>query len=234
MMRHGDYMLADHDLPFSGPFGLTAFIIDFLLSPADLQVVDVNGKRTGNFNGQLLSEIPGSHPCYLMKGMYLLPAASALTRTITGTGAGTYSYNSITPDGTSILFKDVPTQPGHQDAVAISADATQVRFTPAADKNFSLSIARVVNNQARALAITGTGGGPGNDVDITLSPELNVVRVGNRGTARNLTLRALSVSKGGQAVHRDMPAIAVPAANDLAVTVTDWNALDLQATAVPF
>jgi hypothetical protein len=27
---------------------------------------------------------------------------------------------------------------------------------------------------------------------------------------------------------------SVPAANDLAVTITDWNTLDLQAQAVPF
>jgi hypothetical protein len=234
MMRHGDYMLADHDLPFGGPFGLTSFIIDFLLSPADLQVVDATGLRTGNFGGQLLAEIPDSHPCYLMKGLYLLPAATAMTRTITGTATGTYTYNSITPDGTSILMQDVATQAGHQDVVAISADATQIRFTPAADKTFSLTVARVINNQARALAISGVGGGPGNDVDITLSPELNLLRVGNRGATRNLTLNAVSVSKGGQAVNRNLPTVAVPDANDLAITVTDWNTLDLQATPVPF
>jgi hypothetical protein len=234
MMRHGDYMLADHDLPFSGPFGLTSFIIDFLLSPADLQVVDSNGLRTGNFGGQLLSEIPGSHPCYLVKGMYLLPAETAMTRTITGLGAGHYSYTSITPDGTSIVLQDVATQPGHQDLVAISADANQVRFTPAADKSFSLSIARVVNNQARALSISGVGGGPASDLDITLSPELNLVRVGNRGATRSLEIKALSVTKGGQPVNRNLPAIAVPDENDLAITVTDWSALDLQASPVPF
>ena len=234
MMRHGDYMLADHDLPFRGPFGLTSFIIDFLLSPADLQVVDANGLRTGNFGGQLLAEIPGSHPCYLVKGMYLLPAATAMTRTITGTATGTYSYNSITPDGASILLQDVATQAGHQDVVAISADATQIRFTPAVAKTCSLTVARVINNQARALAISGVGGGPGNDVDITLSPELNVVRIGNRGATRNLTLKAVSVARGGQAVNRNLPTVAVPDANDLAITVTDWSTLDLQAMPVPF
>jgi hypothetical protein len=234
MMRHGDYMLADHDLPFSGPFGLTAFIIDFLLSPADLQVVDSAGRRAGNFGGQLLSEIPDSHPCYLMKGLYLLPAATALTRTITGTANGTYTYHSITPDGASIVLQDVATQAGHQDVVAINADATQIRFTPAADKSFTLSIARIVNNQARALSVTGVGGAPGNDVDITVSPELNIVRVGNRGASRNLTVKAMSVNRGGQPVDRNLPSVAVPAANDLAVTVTDWNTLDLQAQAVAF
>jgi hypothetical protein len=234
MMRHGDYMLADHDLPFSGPFGLTSFVIDFLLSPADLQVTDANGLRAGNFGGKLLSEIPGSHPGYLMKGLYLLPAGTSLNRTIVGTGAGTYDYHSITPDGTSILLQGVATQPGHQDALSISSDATQFRFTAAAEKSFSLSIARMVGTQARAIAITGVGGGPGNDVDITLSPELNLLRVGNRGTARNMEVRALAVSKGGQPVDKQLAVMAVPAASDLAVTVTDWTVVDLQAQAVPF
>lgn len=234
MMRHGDYMLADHDLPFSGPFGLTSFIIDFLLSPADLRVLDAAGRRTGNFDGKLLSEIPGSHPGYLTKGMYLLPAGTALTRTIVGMGAGTYDYHSITPDGASILLQNVATQPGHQDVIGISADATQIRFTPAADKNFSLSVARIVNGQARALSISGVGGGPDNDVDITLSPEMNVVRVGNRGVTRNLTVKALAVTKGGQPVNKALASLPVPAANDLAVTITDWNAVDLQAQAIPF
>ena len=234
MMRHGDYMLADHDLPFSGPFGLTSFIIDFLLSPADLQVVDPNGKRAGTFGTQILSEIPGSHPCYLMKGIHLLPAATAMTRTLVGTASGNYSYHSITPDGASILLQDVATQAGHRDVVAISADATQIRFTPAAQKNFTLSVARVVNNQARALSISGVGADPSNDLDVTLSPEMSLVRVGNKGAARNLTLKALSVTRGGTPVDRNLPPIAVPAAHDLAVTVTDWGTLDLQANAVSF
>ena len=91
MMTNGDYLLADHDLPFSGPQGLKRFIVDFLLSPADLQITDPNGLRTGNFNGQIRSEIPGSHPCYLVPGAYLLPADAPLTRRITGTGAGRYT-----------------------------------------------------------------------------------------------------------------------------------------------
>jgi hypothetical protein len=234
MMRHGDYMLSDHDLPFSGPFGLTTFIIDFLLSPADLQIQDLSGRRTGNFGGQLVAEIPGSHLCYLLEGIYLLPAATALTRTITGNAAGTYDFHSITPDGASIHLQNVTTSAGEQDVLAMSADATQIRFTAAVEKSFALSIARVVNNQARALAISGVGGSPGNDVDITLSPELSVVRVGNRGAARNLTVKALSVDRGGQPVDRNLPPVAVPKGSDLAVTVTNWRTLDLQAQAVPF
>lgn len=234
MMRHGDYMLADHDLPFTGPFGLTAFIIDFILSPADMEVTDVNGLRTGNFGGQLHAEIPGSHPAYLMKGLYLLPAATALTRNIVGNAAGTYNYHSITPDGTSILFEGVPTQAGHRDVVSISADASQVRFAPAIGKEFTLTVARVVNGQSRAIAVTGLGGGPGEEVDLTLSPELNLVTIGNRGVARNVTVKALSVTKGGTPVERSLAAIALPEANDLAVSVADWSALDLQAQAVPF
>jgi len=233
-MRHGDYMLADHDLPFSGPFGLTAFIVDFLLSPADLQVVDAGGNRSGRFGSQILSEIPGSHPCYLMKGMYLLPAATAMTRTIVGNGVGTYDYHSIMPDGTSIQLQGVATQPGHQDVVGVNADATQIRFTPAVDKTFSMTITRVVDGQARAVSVAGVGGGPAHDLDVTLSPDLSLVRVGNRGAARALTVKALAVVKGGTPVDKSLAAVQVPDANDLAVTVTDWTAVDLQAQAVPF
>ena len=234
MMRHGDYMLADHDLPFSGPFGLTAFVIDFLLSPADIEVTDANGLRTGNFAGQLRAEIPGSHPAYLIPGMYLLPANTALTRNIVGKAAGTYDYHSITPDGTSILFQGVPTQLGHRDVVSISADTSQVRFTPAAGKTFTLTIARIVNGQSRALAISGVAGAPGQDVDITLSPELNLVTVGNRGGAINVAVKAMSVVSGGAATEKALASVALPASNDLALSVADWNAIDLQAVAVPF
>ena len=234
VMRHGDYMLANHDLPFSGPFGLTAFIVDFLLSPADLQVVDASGLRTGNFGGQIFSEIPGSHPCYLMKGMYLLPADAALTRTIVGTGVGTYDYHSIMPDGTSIQLEGVSTNVGHQDVLGVNADATQVRFTPAAEKTFTLSITRVISGQARAVSVAGTGAGPANALDMTVSPDLTLVRLGNRGAARSLTVKALAVTKGGQPVNRSLAAINVPDANDLAITVADWTAVDLQAVAVPF
>jgi hypothetical protein len=68
MMTNGAYHLSDHDLPFAGPFGLTRFVLDFLLSPADLQITDESGLRAGNFGGQILSEIPGSLPCYLERG----------------------------------------------------------------------------------------------------------------------------------------------------------------------
>jgi hypothetical protein len=60
------------------------------------------------------------------------------------------------------------------------------------------------------------------------------VRVGNRGVARNLTVKALSVSKGGQPTNKALAAISVAPSADLTVTITDWDAVDLQAQAVPF
>jgi hypothetical protein len=42
------------------------------------------------------------------------------------------------------------------------------------------------------------------------------------------------VNKGGQPINKALAAIAVPAAHDLAVTIADWNTVDLQAQAVPF
>ncbi len=234
-MTNGQYMLADHDLPFSGPFGLTSFVIDFLLSPADLQVTDGLGLRTGNFGGQILSEIPDSHPCYLMKGMYLLPTNVALTRTIVGNGNGNYTFNSIMPDMGSVVLENVVTAPGHEDVLSVNTDGTQIRFSAAADKTFDMTVCRQVGLQARAVAIKGLGARPGADVDVTLSPDLSLVRVGNRSAARSVEVRAFSVDKAtNQPVNKNMPGVNLPTQTDLVVAVPDWTAVNLSVQTVPF
>lgn len=232
---NGDYNLADHDLPFSGPLGLTTFVIDFLLSPADLQVTNETGARTGTFGNQILSEIPGSHPCYLMKNMYMLPVGSALTRKITGNGTGTYTYTSVMPDHGSLVLENVATVPGHEDHLAVSADGTQVRFTPAADKTFNLTICRNVDGQARALAITGAGAAPGADVDLTVSPDLSLVRMGNRSSARTVDVRAFAVDKVTKSPqNQSATGVNLPTQHDLVVAVPDWSKISLAVQAVSF
>jgi hypothetical protein len=235
MMPNGGYMLADHDLPFSGPLGLTTFIIDFLLSPADLQILDPNGLRTGNFGGQILAEIPDSHPCYLVPGAYLLPTNTPLTRRIVGTGAGNYTFNSIMPDGNSLVLQDVATAIGQVDVLSVSADGTQMRFTPASEKNFHLTIARQIGDQARAIAIRGVGGGPLADVDITISPELSLLRIGNRGATRDVEVRAFAiVRQNNTPLNKHFASVLLPANHDLIVTVQDWATLDANVQALSF
>jgi IPT/TIG domain len=235
MMTNGAYHLADHDLPFSGPLGLTTFVIDFLLSPADLQITDATGLRTGNFGGQILAEIPDSHPCYLLPGAYMLPTATPLTRRITGTGAGKYAFNSIVPNVGSLVLQDVGTSAGQVDMLAVSADGTQLRFTPAAEKTFHLTLARQVGDQARAIAIRGAGGGPAADVDITISPELSVARVGNRGAARNIEVRAFAIDrKTNTPLNRKFDSVNLPAKHDLMVAVQNWTTLDASVQTLSF
>src|SRR3954447_9652721 len=120
MRTNGDYLLGDHDLPFGGR--LLGYILEFLLSPADLQVTNQNGQGTGNFGGQIRADIPGSHPCYLLPGAYLLPADAPLTRVITGTGPGRYTFNSLTPTGSSLVLEGVTTAAGQQDVLSMSPD----------------------------------------------------------------------------------------------------------------
>jgi hypothetical protein len=227
MMTNGDYLLADHDLPFSGPLGLTRFIIDFLLSPADLQITDPNGLRTGNFGGQIRAEIPGSHPCYLAPGAFMLPAGTPLTRRITGTGAGRYTFNSINPDGGSLALQDVMTAAGQVDVLSMNADQTQLRFTPAMEKTFNLTIARRVGDQARAIAIRGAGGGPAAEIDFTASPELSFARLGNPGAARNVEVRAFMIDRNNnQTLNKQFTAINLPSKSEVKVEVQNWKTLD--------
>jgi len=235
MMSNGDYLLADHDLPFSGPFGLTSFIIDFLLSPADLQVTDGLGLRTGNFGGQLLSEIPDSHPCYLVKGMYMLPTGTALTRRIVGNGVGTYSYNSIIPSIGSVVIQNVQTAPGQEDVLAVSSDGTQIRFSPGAQKTFNLTIAKQVGTQARAIAINGVGAAPGAEMDLTIAPDLSVIRLGNRDVARSVDVSAFAIEKGdASGINKAANQVQLASQHDLVVTISDWSQVNLNAESLSF
>jgi hypothetical protein len=226
-MTNGDYLLADHDLPFSGPLGVRRFIIDFLLSPADLQITDPNGLRTGNFGGQIRAEIPGSHPCYLVPGAYLLPTDSPLARRITGTVAGQYTFNSIIPDGGSLVLQDVATARGQVDELSVSPDQTQLRFTPAAEKAFSLTIARRVGDQARAIAIRGAGGGPAAGVDLTTSPDLAFAELGNHGAMRHVEVQGLVVdAKTHKSQNRQLAAVNLSPGSALKLDLRNWATLE--------
>jgi hypothetical protein len=235
MMTNGGYLLADHDLPFSGPLGLTRFVLDFLLSPADLQVSDTNGLRTGRFGPQILAEIPDSHPCYLVPGAYLLPENVPLTRRIVGSGAGTYVFNSINPAGGSLVLQGVPTSLGQEDVLSVSADGTQIRFTPAVEKVFHLTLARQVGSQVRAVAVRGLGGGPTTGVDITVSPEMSLLRVGNRSAAKTVEVRAFTIDRTANTPRNQQVAgVNLPTRHDLMVAVPDWAALNLNVQTVSF
>jgi hypothetical protein len=226
VMTNGDYLLADHDLPFGGPLGLDRFILDFLLSPADLQITDAEGRRTGNFDGQLRAEIPGSLPCYLLPGAYLLPEDTPLVRRITGTGAGQYSFSSISPSAGSVVLQGVATGPGQLDVLTANADRTQLRFTPAAQQTFNLTLGRQIGDQVRGVVVRGAGGGPAADVDIAAAPDLSAVRVGNREAARTLDVSAVVVDRKTKAQQRRPFAVVNVASNsELMFAVDNWTTL---------
>ncbi|MCI5130675.1 MAG: hypothetical protein D3904_03960 [Candidatus Electrothrix sp. EH2] len=233
-MTLGDYLIADHDLPFSGPFGLTSFIIDFLLSPADLQITDENGLRTGTFNDKIFSEIPNSHPMYLAKGAYLTPVGINLTRRIVGNGTGKYSFNSLMPDGTTIKLEDVNTKPGHTDTLIISSDASQLRFTPHEQKDFTITYSKIVDDQVRALAISGIGAAPGLDVDVTVAPDMSFFRLGNRDSVKNVSVKAFSVDKANNLPVNKNASKSLPTDHDLIITVTNWNSVDFNIETISF
>jgi hypothetical protein len=234
-MTNGKYLLSDHDMPFSGPLGLTTFVIDFLLSPADLLVENASGQRTGLLGTSIVAEIPDSHPCYLVKGAYLLPPNEALTRRITGNSNGRYAYHSIAPNGISISMESVATAAGQVDVLASNADGTTLRFTPGASKSFTLNLAREVEGQARAVTITGIGGGPTTAMDLNLSPDLSVVRVSNTDVNRTVDVQVGQIVKQtGANAKLSRNGVALPTANDLVVTVTDWNDLALTVRTLPF
>jgi hypothetical protein len=234
-MSNGKYLLSDHDLPFSGPFGVTRFVLDFLLSPADLLIEDGSARRTGLHAGNIVAEIPDSHPAYLAKNLYMLPADTALTRCITGNGNGNYSFHSISPNGTSISLEGVATTVGEEDILAINADSSQIRFTPGANKTFNFNLAREIGDQVRAISVVGGGASPLAGMDLTISPDLSVVRMGNREAARNVDVRVSVYKKSSGANSTlDQNSVSLATEHDLLVTVTDWDDLALTVRSLPF
>jgi hypothetical protein len=222
----GEYLLRDVDLPFGGPFGLTSFIVDFLLSPATMQVSDGSGRLTGQVGGQIISEIPDSHPMYLVPNGYLLPSNVGLTRQITGTAAGSYSYGSISPDGLSLSLTNVPTQMGQSDRVLVNADGSRVRVVPGDSKTLNLTMGRLVGDTARGVSIENFLASPTDDLDVTSTPDLSMVRLSNRGAAARVDVKLL----GFDMPRRDRMALArgalnIPSGKDLVIAVADWKDL---------
>lgn len=233
-MSNGDYLLADHDMPFSGPFGLTSFVMDFMLSPADLEITDEQGLKAGNFNGKIYSEIPDSHPCYLLEGAYLLPTGKSLIRNIKGNATGKYTYNSIMPDGSTIKLEGIDTENGDSDVLFVNADASQIRLTTKKTKAITITLSKVIGTEIRAMAVSGLGTGPDADLDLTVSPDLSICRIGNRSTMKNVTVEAYLMNKAANKKINKSQSAAVAQNNDLVIAVTDWGKIDLQLDVVPF
>jgi hypothetical protein len=226
MMTNGD-LLKDVDLPFSGTLGLTRFILDFVLSPADLQLTDASGLGTGNFRGKKISKIPLSRFSYLCKNVYMLPNDRLLTRRIVGNAKGVYTYNSIMPDATgSIVLQDVPTQIEQIDTLLITTDGNQFTFTPAVEKSFNTVISRKVGQSVCFVKLSGIGGSPTASVEITTSADLSLLRLKNLGKNRVIEL---DISVLNPTTHdvltKNIKNIAIPEKNQLLITIADWVSL---------
>ena len=227
MMTNGAYTLADHDLPFGGVLGYSRFILDFLLSPADLQFTDAKGLKTGNFAGQIHAEIPGSLPCYLLPRAYMLPSDVALERRITGTGNGQYTYNSITPDGCSVVLQGVNTAIDQIDELSLSPDQTELRFKPGAAKDFSMTIARRVDDQIRGLVVSGLGGEPGREFRFNTSAAFEFAQLSNLGGGRKVAIQTLALDQTEKLKKSQKVSTGMLAANsELSLETLDWQRLD--------
>ena len=118
----------------------------------------------------------------------------------------------------------------------MSADATQIRFTPGTDKLARFTISRIVGNHARALTISGMGGSSTAAIDIMMSPDLCLLRMGNQGANRaGVEVRAFSADKVTRAkVNQQVAGVSVPTDHDLTIAVADWTTAVLTVEAVPF
>jgi hypothetical protein len=223
MMTNGAFTLDDHDLPFGGLLGYTSFILDFLLSPADLQITNAAGQRTGYFGDRFYAEIPGSLPCYLVPRAYLLPADSALERRIVGTDSGHYAFNSLTPNGDSVVLQGINTVPGQTDVLKLSPDQTELRFASASAQRFKLTVARRFGDEIRGMAISGIGGDRSGEFRFATSAEFGFANLANAGTASKVSVEQLRIDRQGRISRRLQPASALAANGELHFDALDWS-----------
>lgn len=223
MMTNGAYMLADHDLPFKGPHGPVPFLLDFLLSPADLQITNAAGQRTGRFGDRIYAEIPGSLPCYLVPRTYLLPTNSVLERRIVGNGSGQYTFNSLTPNGDSVVLQGVNTVAGQTDLLQLSPDQTELRFVPAGAQRFKLTVARWVGEEIRGMAISGIGTGHGAEFRFATSPEFGFANLLSTGAASKVSIQQLRIDRHGLFSRQLQPVAALSTNTDLHFDDLDWS-----------
>ena len=89
------------DLPWV--FGAT-WVVDFVLSPAQLSVNNLAGQLTGPSANNLFAQVPGVVPSLLSwsHNLMMIPRQLALQRTLQGTANGAYTYVSIAPPDPSI------------------------------------------------------------------------------------------------------------------------------------
>ena len=234
VMTNGSYNLADHDMPFTGPAGLTTFVLDFLLSPADIEVTDAEGRKTGNFDGKIHCEIPNSHPCYLLPGAYLLPAGQSLTRQIKGTANGVYTYNSIMPDGAMIKLENVETKKGETEILMVNADATQIRLKSQRSKPMGLTFSKVIENEIRSITINGLKLNGTQDVDMTLAPDLSFCRFANPQNIAEVSVEATVMDSSKALKAKQIKNIQVQANADLVFAMASWKDMNFQLDSIAY
>ncbi len=80
------------------------WVVDFILSPAQLSVNNLAGQLTGPSGNQLFGQVPGVVPSLLSwpHNLMMIPRQLALQRNIQGSGNGTYTYVSVAPPDPSI------------------------------------------------------------------------------------------------------------------------------------
>ncbi len=93
-----DYLFRDISLPL-----YLNFVVDLLNCPAELHILNAQGKFTGHKGGRVHWQIPGSYPLYPSARGFLLPRGR-LTREICGTGDGLYTFYSLNPYGSGVLL----------------------------------------------------------------------------------------------------------------------------------
>jgi len=72
-------------------------------------------------------------------------------------------------------------------------------------------------------------------MDLTIAPDLSVIRIGNRDVDRAVDVSAFAIAKGdATGINKAVIGLQLPSQHDLVVAIPDWNQINISAQALSF
>lgn len=150
-------LLDDVDLPFSGLFGVTRFILDLVASSAWLRIEEVGGGLLGYKNGKIYTDPNLGYVSPFVPNCILTNTepGRSFKRVIHGIADGKYDFMSFHPDGKSVILQDMDTNVNTRDVIEISSDFSRIQIANSdPDKEFKLNLGEKIEEGIRKTSVS--------------------------------------------------------------------------------
>jgi hypothetical protein len=218
-------LLDNVDLPFSGIFGVTQFILDLVASSAWLRLEEAGGGLLGYKDGKIYTDPNFGHVSPFVPNYILTNAEPerSFKRVICGVADGKYDFMSFHPNGKSVKLGDVDVNANTRDIIELSSDFSSMQITNSdPDKEFKLHLGEKVEEGIRIASVSFVIK-QNEVVSLDVRPGMSsiVLNTPNRDIAIELDMRSIV---GTEEAHITQP-IDLASNENLRIDVGDWTNL---------